>query len=489
MEKKFRLSVSIQKYADKNDIPWNTVNYSQRELTVDELVELVKQGYCFCHCFKSKDQVMRQSEKRDNNFISGQVVFIDIDNSEISLHEFLECLTMKPTIAYTTPNNYTEKSHWLYRFRLCYLLNEPITSISQYADVYDCFTKSISQDIPNFRITDNCGRKASQQFSGNGMQNVETIISGNTYSISDFPFENNNVSSSFYKSETEKPIQRPNTVQIVDNEFMADVNTLNPLDLIDKYKNRYPYFDHTPLHYENGYALIPDDYIEIYRKWYRDPFEKTNGDIIYRSAIKKLKDGERRRYKLFITALARKKMMSSVTYEHLLYNLICERTWFYDNSDSVLTNKVLGDIAKTVMNIPYEEIHLQVKPKKKYVIDKAYCAEHGISPNTMKNIVRKQLNDQEIGNLYDISKSIKENIDYFKSLGIRIGKTKVYDWCKENDINTKGDGLRALHEGRVSLSTCHLIRKLKLFLRHLPTMYTEEKKLIETKIKELMEAA
>lgn len=23
-------------------------------------------------------------------------------------------------------------------------------------------------------------------------------------------------------------------------------------------------------------------------------------------------------------------------------------------------------------------------------------------------------------------------------MGIKVGKTKLYDWCKENDINTKG---------------------------------------------------
>ena len=134
-----------------------------------------------------------------------------------------------------------------------------------------------------------------------------------------------------------------------------------------------------------------------------------------------------------------KKIKPSITYEHLLYNLICERTWHHDNSDGVISNNVLSEIAKNVINTPVEEIHLQSRHKKKFEIDKAYCAEHGISPNTMKNIVRKKLKDEEIGNLYDVSKSVSENLVMLREMGLKIGKTKLYEWCQENGISTKGD--------------------------------------------------
>lgn len=436
----FKISVSLQRYTDKNSIRWNAVNYRQRELTLDEFTELIKQGFCFCHCFRSEGKVMHQYEKRDSNFISAQIVFLDIDDIDTPMEEFVSTLHKKPTLAYTTPNNHTEKSHWLYRFRLCYLFDEPIMSASDYSLIYDSILKSISTDIHTLRMKDNCGRKASQQFSGNGLGNVEIFKSDFIFSFSDFPFENNNASPSFlYKSETEKTKNKHDDIVITDEDFIRDLNCMKPTALIEKYRLRYQYFDRTPLHFENGFALIPDGYMEIHRTWYSDTFEKTNGDIINLTVIKKYRDGEGRRKKLFIAGLIMKKIMPAIKFEHLLYNLVYERTFHYDNSDGVITNNVLYNIARNIINIPVEEISLQSRHKKKFVIDKAYCAEHGITPNTMKNIVRKKLKDEEIGNLYDVSKSVKENHADLQVMGIKVSKTKLYEWCNENGIDTRGE--------------------------------------------------
>lgn len=437
----FRISVSAVPYADKNKILWREVRYQQQELTIDKFVELIKQGYCFCHCFNTTQTKFKVTEKRDCNFRSAPMVLVDVDNVETPMREFVDRLTKKPTIAYTTPNNHTEKFQWLYRFRLCYLMDEPITTIMDYKRTYNGIMQSIYGDIPTLKMKDNCGRKASQQFGGNALSTCELIKSDYIYSLSDFPFENNDVSLffSFYQSETEKVNYAKENITITNIDFMEDLNRLNPTDFIEKYQERYPYFDHTELHFENGYALIPENYQEIYRSWYIDTFEKANGDYIKVSVVKKHRDGDGRRNKLFIAGLVMKQIMPSITYEHLICNLVYERTYYYDNSDRVLTNEVLKAIAKNVMQTPLEEIRLQSRNKKKYVVDKSYCAEHGISANSMKNKVRKLLNDEEIGNVYDCSKSVKDNLVLFKEMGIKIGKTKLYDWCKENGINTKGN--------------------------------------------------
>lgn len=209
--------------------------------------------------------------------------------------------------------------------------------------------------------------------------------------------------------------------------------------MIDKYRTKYRYFTHTELHYQDGYALIPSDYQEIYRQTYIDSFIKNNRDETKFSVVKKLRDGDNRRKKLYIAGLIMKKILPSITFEHLLYNLICERTYYYDNSDRVLSNKVLANIARNVVKKPLEDIRLQSRRKKrKFEVDKSYCALHGISPNAMKNKVRKMLKDEEIGNAYDCSLSVSENLAAFKKMGINVGKSKLYRWCKENGINTKG---------------------------------------------------
>lgn len=449
--KKFEISVSTQSYSDKNLIKWNSVEYQRQSITVEEFARLIKEGYCFCHSFKTKGLLFGLSEKNDANFLSADMVFIDIDDSDVEMNDFVGRLYKKPTLYYTTPNNHTEKSNYKYRFRLCYLFSLPIYTVETYHSLYDGIAESIKKDIQEVEIKDNCGRTPSQQFSGNAKAECELYVTDNVFSHSDFPFLNNNAlfssSLSISNGKLLKSAKKDNDavievedLVIADRGFISDVNSLSPYDLIDKYRTKYRYFTHTELHYQDGYALIPSDYQEIFRQKYMDSFIKDNGDEIKFSVVKKLRDGDNRRKKLYIAGLIMKKILPSITFEHLLYNLICERTYYYDNSDRVLSNKVLANIARNVVNTPLEKIQLQSKRKKrKFCVDKSYCAMLGISPNAMKNKVRKMLKDEEIGNAYDCSLSIAENLAAFKEMDISVGKSKLYQWCKENGINTKGE--------------------------------------------------
>ncbi len=449
----FEVSVSIQSYNDKNTINWGWVRYQPKKITISEFAELIKQGYCFCHCFNTKGQEFGVKEKKDANFSHTNMVFFDIDDSDIDMSAFVSKLSRQPTISYTTPNNYTAKYNFKYRFRLCYLFDEAIEDVRQFETLYDSIEHIITNDT-NTTFKDKCGRKPSQQFGGNG-KDCELHITNTVYSLSDFPFQNNNVFFSsllFSNGKTDEkkdsPKQAIKDVAITDYEFVYDINKMKATDLIEKYKTKYQYFTHTELNFQDGYAIIPTDYMEIYRSWYVDYIPKKNGDVCKASSVKKLRDGDGRRKKLFVAGLIRKKILPSITFEHLLYNLVCERFYYYDNSDKVLTNKELTRIAKEVINKPLEEIKLSSKEKRKFVVDRAYCLEHGISPNAMKNTVKKKLKDEEIGNHYDCSLSLKENLAAFKNMGIKVGKSRLYQWCKENNINTKGEKIceRNLYE-------------------------------------------
>ena len=106
-----------------------------------------------------------------------------------------------------------------------------------------------------------------------------------------------------------------------------------------------------------------------------------------------------------------KKIMPTITYEHLLYNLFYEVYNYYDNTDKVLNTTTLTSIAKGIIQIPIEDIRLQGKCKKRFVVDKSFCAEYGIKANSYCLL-------NEMGN--------------------KGGRTKIYEWCRENGIDTKG---------------------------------------------------
>ena len=138
--------------------------------------------------------------------------------------------------------------------------------------------------------------------------------------------------------------------------------------------------------------------------------------------MKKIRDGEGRKKKLYTAALIRKQIYPIVSAEHLLFNLIVDRTYFYDNSDKELTNARLLDMAKRVVATPLEDIRISLFRPKEYEVDKEYCRLHGIAPNEMKNRVRKALKDQQIGECYDCGMSVKDNLQMMKAARSFLGE-------------------------------------------------------------------
>lgn len=61
--KKINLSVSLNCYTDKNSIKWNKVNYSEQLISIEEIINLIKKGYCFCHIFNHNGNILTQKEK------------------------------------------------------------------------------------------------------------------------------------------------------------------------------------------------------------------------------------------------------------------------------------------------------------------------------------------------------------------------------------------------------------------------------------------
>lgn len=436
MESNFNISVSTKAYPDKNSIEWSKVSYQPCALNIHSFIGKIKSGHCFCHLFNTVRPTFNNREKTKNNFKEAWMVFVDIDDCDISMREFTDRLTTKPTLSYTTPNNHTEKSHFLYRFRLCYILHTPIKELNTYAGLYNAILRGILKDIPGYENKDNCGRDAAHVFSGNATCNCEVLTFDRFYSVTDFDIE---ATPQQERQElTPRELKAPTNIEIQDHEFFSDLNILPPTDLIAKYRTRYPYFDRTELEYRDGYAILPPNYTEIYRQSRIDNFIKDNGEVITFSRAKKLRDGDGRKRKLFLSALIRKQIKPDVTFEHLLFNLVIDRLYYNDNSDHELSNQKLIEMAQRAINTPLEEIKIPYHRPKDFEVDKGYCQQHGITPNEMKNRVRKILTDQSIGELYDCSKSIKENLTVLKQNGLKIGKSRLYQWCHENHIETKG---------------------------------------------------
>jgi len=430
-----KLSLSLEHYATKESIDIKKLCFKRSSISIEDFTKHIKEGSCFCHWFNTKTDTFTIYEKTNANFDKANVLFVDVDDFSMEMKQFVGGLSMKPTVYYTTPNNLNPQKENKYRFRLCYVFNEDIPNGEMLASAYRGIIREIRKDYPTYPDQDSCGARPAQYMNGNGTPRCEVCSTDRVYTLSDFgvsPIESaHNANSSIRERANNKEC----AYHITDMDFINDLSTIPPSDLIIKYRERYRYFDHSELKYNDGYALVPEDYQEIYRSWYQDVVTNSSGDIHKVSAVKIKRDGDNRRKCLFVSALIRRKILPSITFEHLLYNLVAERQWYYDNSDNTLNNQELMRIANNALKMEYEKINIKTKRKpSKFKVDKLYCSERGIKPKSMVGIVRRKLKDKEIGNLYDCSLSVKDNLAMLKANGIKIGLSRLYEFCDRNNI-------------------------------------------------------
>lgn len=419
MDKQIELSLSVDYYTSK---PKNIaqIRYKRRTFTQNSLMIVLKTGYCVAHCFKTQNEIFTQSEKTNENFEYTQMIGIDVDDCNTDMETFIKRLKKKPTFAYTTFSNGIKGN----RFRMIYLFNQKIDSIPLYKAVYNWLTEGLN-------INDNCMRSVSQQMFG-------TNFAAKWYNSNiwyDVPTECKSINSEQKVSKTQKyqkcqkGSSENNNTLLCDNAVVKALYSMSPQDFIFYYRQTYDYFTSTPLHYENGYALIPEDYYEVKRPWYKD----NVGDKTI-SVVKTIRDGEQRRKRLCNTAIILRAIKRDISFEHLLYILVCERQYYYDNSDKVLSNKELINIAKWGIELPSEQINPQKVKHPKFKVDKSYWAEKGITARQAANIVRGILKSQEIGSMYDFNLTDKENMQVMKDYGLKVSLRTLKQWRKDNGI-------------------------------------------------------
>lgn len=441
--KKLKLSVSTERFERKEDIIPKRLKFEQDLLTVEEFKGKVKEGYCFCHWFNTTKDVFSIAEKTKNNFDCANVVFVDVDDYDVEMKEFVRHLPQRPTVYYTTPSN---GKNGKYRYRLCYLFNQDIKDGETFTTIYNGIVNSFRMSYPDYPNKDKCGGVSAQYMNGNGSPNCEAYSTDYVYTLSDFGVSYTSTTTStstdnFKVSPT--PKIRSNKDEgmefpFTDLEFKADFYSMSPYDLIPKYSQRYQFFDSNELEYnEEGYALVGDDYRQIFRRWYLDISTDDKGREHKATVLRKRRDGDKRRYYMYLSALIRKQIKPDITFEHLLYNLVYERQYFYDNSDRVLTNQFLMEKALTVINTPIEKISLGTyKKRPKYKVDREFCHKNGIKPVAWSNTIRSKLYTERIGELYDCNLSVAENLENIRSHGVKVGKTKLYQFCKEMGLST-----------------------------------------------------
>lgn len=457
---KFRVSHSNEGYTDKEQckmclsaagaksIGREKMAFKEESLSLTEFLEYATSGYSFCGLFGFEDReywvesngkkhkeypyykrgknkgCFKISFKSDQYFVGSQVIFVDIDYTEYeTIEEYVDVLRYKPSCVYLSFSDGKEKDGVISRrFRLVYVFDE-VLSYYEFKSVSDELYKDIIIDTGE-EMSDNCGKSVSQYM--NGGSSSYNYRSDLIYSKSDFsstvqvPY--NEV---YYIDDVEiEPV-------VFDEEMIYDMTHFSYEFVVRKWFSKgLRYFWKSEVEFSDYYAMTTEDYCSLYY------------------SREKVEDGNMRRRKLYVRASLRCLMKEDVTADELLYNLYIDREKFFDNSDGVLSIEALMERVVNALNTDKEDIKVFLYNYKrpKFVINPE-CHDK----RSLVSKARKDITDKTIGEVYDDSKSVKENFKSMKESGIKISLPRLYNWCKENNINLKPNTFKAEYNPSLSI--------------------------------------
>lgn len=426
MNKQITIGLSDQNFTIKpQGKQVGSLAFTVTTLSLHELLAKLTQGYCIAHVF-GHDDTFTMKEKNNANFTSASFISVDVDDSDVDMYTYIHTLIHKPTIAYTTFSNLMEGKG--YRFRLIYVLSKDVTTVERYKDCYDYFTKGLN-------LKDNCMQSAAQFIIGTSL-NADTYVSDEVYNLEEIPMRKSN--SIIKEVRKSNPIIKEEDK--IDEAFLADFYTMKYSDFIIKYKEVYPFFTSTPLpsvSEDVPYILLPSNYLEIKRYWCTDSVINDKGEVerTYYNRVRRLKDGQQRRKKLFINAILRRMMIENITIEYLitmlaneLYYYICNTTDKITKQDivTIATNAFRADLSK------YNELIVQKHPT--FVVNPSYCEKYCCNKKSASNIAKKMILWDKIGELYDCTMTDKENIKILNENGIKVSRRTLTTFKQEQGL-------------------------------------------------------
>jgi len=416
---KFDISISYVPYKDK-PTHYGAMLFRKGNITPSEMLGIVKDGFSFMAVLN--DYQVKQIENRlyqgrtQNDVKQTNFIGVDVDDSTLTFNDYISTIKLKPTFGYTTPNDGIKGN----RYRLVYIVNEPIKEQSEFSSYYNGIITTLNEQT-NTINNDDCGAKIERLFNGNAKENIKTFESGLIYSKNDLPKVENSLHVS--TKQVIKPRKRSKIISNVQNDFFS----IDFEEFYLKYEKTFEIITQSKIYYQNGYALLDENYKELKR------FDKS-GIITER---RKKGVGEGRKKALYNWLMKKKQIKPTITKDELLFNAVFEICRFIDNRDGKLTKSYIMEVVNNVFDgecTMNEDVN-----KRQFKVDKKWCSKNGFSANQYKNVIRKKLHFEEIGGWYDISLSVKDNLKFAHDNNIKVSQKTLYRFCKDNSINTKGE--------------------------------------------------
>lgn len=434
-EKHFFTSVSTIGFNQKptraqiSDLCYNTV-----QLTVDDLISKIQSGYCFSNLYNlGKDFKFYGAGVKVNNYIGSYTINIDLDHQPLSMQEQYDRAELKPTFCYESWSNAPDD----HRYRFIYVFEDLIPDVQDYKDVYHCLCHI------NHLNFDPRASSPYQYMNGTG-SDAMIIKSGQVYSFKDLNLKfqlftewsglDTKVSNPIIRERNTNYINGFDTFAFKDKDFISDLDKLSFFQILDKYKHRYRNIQHCPIPYvqeDEPMIDLPEDFYEITRRFSLKQGEK--GHCV------RTKYGEHRKKVLYTNLMVRRLITPDLTPDEMLYDLIYELNYYIDNTNPQhrITIKNLVNVLKQVWIADISTFNY-IRPRNRMVNPK-YRQKTGLPTRAIANKanaercqMKKQKMYEAIGELYDCSKTIKENTQMMKKeFGLEVSEITLKRFRKD----------------------------------------------------------
>lgn len=430
------VAVSNQKFTTKPaDAEIKKITYTKKDISIYTLTNLISCGYAFCAYYTNNEEFSMR-DKTKENFICTPLIFVDVDNLEgKTSEEFINSLDgdIMPNLWYNTFSS-TDGNE---RMRLVYLMEKNIENEHVYRYNSHYIVDKLGINV------DNCTFSPFQFYLGTCKQQRVQCVNGTKHKVYDIEFKDENEQES--KSANTTYIKKEhNNIECnctFDNnsDFMRNYWNLDNRAFLVKYTDSIDVINNTPLNYDPAkmYIELPEDYIEIERKTYT-VYEMKNGEKTFKYKDNyRWKDGEGRKKKLFLTAIMRRMILPTISFEQLLFNTVWELENFYLNTKKdYITKKQVFQIVVSALKEELESYKSMAKrDKRKFIVNPYYNNVEGYSNKQLAAMAKKAIHYAEIGELYDCNLTDKENLKVLEEYGVKCSLRTLKNFRKDNGIS------------------------------------------------------
>lgn len=444
------LSVSDQCFETKppkGSAIYSKLTFTQQTVSLLQFIEFIKNGYMFCGVYDDK-KFSNKNYKTSQHLVSNNVVSIDIDDCDCSMRDFMSTLKYSPSIAYETFSNLEEGKG--YRFRFLYVFDDFVDG-ETYSRLYYAICKANAIECSS---NDTSTASPYQKILGTNGKHRDIIGLGYVYHIDSFKnfMDEESVQSTIYK-KTKTGINQvdwtPKTeYKFKDKTFENMWDKATDTEILSQ-MSQYQTLETTYINFNDGELwrdLTDEEYYCIKRKWQRKIFNGRN--VI---AIAKVKNGEHRRKKIYLSLIRRRLIDPTITLEHLCYAALFELNYFIVNTDEndYITRYQLTQMAQNAMNADLGK-YKNLKENKKFKVNKMEAMKQGLTvqqavgkANAARRMEMKEKVYREMSEKYDKNKSVRQNAEI---LGVSRGTVQALKkWLQEQE-NTQVNNLSTQEE-------------------------------------------